>query len=66
VDAAVERLRHVVRLTPRDADAHYHLGRYLLARGERDPAAGEFRAALKLQPDLSAAKDSLQQMGLRP
>ena len=62
VDAAIERLRRVVKLSPRDAEAHFHLGRYLAARGEGDSAAREFRAALNIQPELASAREALERL----
>jgi len=47
-DAAVH-LREAVRLLPDEGIAYYHLGKLLLARGERDKAATVLTKALSLR-----------------
>ena len=63
---AVSVLERILKGNPRDAEAHYQLGRFLEAGGKKQQAAAEFRLALKLQPDLSEAKESLQKLEVNP
>jgi tetratricopeptide (TPR) repeat protein len=45
-----------------EAIAHYNLGYMLLERNSRDVAAGHFRRALELNPQLSAAQQMLEEL----
>ncbi len=58
-DLAVERLRGVVRITPDDPAAHYHLGMTLHDAGRLADAASSYRRALSLQPGFIEARTNL-------
>src|SRR5207245_4897501 len=47
-------LREAVRLDPRDADAHYHLGTVLDRRGHHGAAIAALREALRLSSHTTA------------
>jgi Flp pilus assembly protein TadD len=66
VGGGIEHLQRFIALNPRDAEAHYQLGRFLAATGKRDDAAREFGQALKLRPDIKGAKEDLQRLGVKP
>lgn len=55
----IAEVRAGLRSHPDDPYAHNTLGLLLMRAGELPAAAGEFRAALKLKPDLAAARSSL-------
>jgi Flp pilus assembly protein TadD len=52
----------VLRVHPDDAVTHNCLGVVLARLGRRDEARQEFDAALRLRPDLVAARDNLQRL----
>ncbi|RME37765.1 MAG: tetratricopeptide repeat protein, partial [Planctomycetota bacterium] len=52
--------RRALRRNPRYALAHNNLGIALLRLGRPAEAAAHFRSALRLDPDLSNAKQGLQ------
>jgi Flp pilus assembly protein TadD len=59
VPDAVKALAEAVRLSPRDATAHYNLGHALAASGRMDEALRHFRAATRLQPSFVEAHNNL-------
>ena len=61
--AAAELYRKGIALCPEDDVAHYELGKVLLTLGEAQGAQNEFEAALKINPNFTAAKTALE--GLR-
>ncbi len=48
---AEQALRHYIAVDPRNVNAHLQLGRVLRELGRSEPAAAEFNAAAKLDPD---------------
>ncbi len=63
---AEEALRLAIRLNPRLAAAHYHLGLALIAQGRTDEAKVAFRRARELAPESAfglAASRHLQALG---
>jgi cytochrome c-type biogenesis protein CcmH/NrfG len=48
---AFEELRTAIRLSPRDADSHYDLGKMELESGDMAAAIPELEAAIRLLPD---------------
>ena len=61
--AAAELYRNGIALCPEDDVAHYELGKVLVTLGDLQSAEGEFEAALKINPNFTAAKTALE--GLR-
>ena len=61
--AAAELYRKGIALCPEDDVAHYELGKVLVTLGEAQAAQSEFEAALKINPNFTAAKTALE--GLR-
>jgi tetratricopeptide (TPR) repeat protein len=51
LDLAEKYLSDAVRLAPRDATVHEHLGDVLAARGDRERALQSYRTALDLDPE---------------
>ena len=49
-----------IRIDPASALAHNNLGSALVARGDRDRAIEHFREALRLDPDMAAARRNLE------
>jgi tetratricopeptide (TPR) repeat protein len=49
--AAIHEFREVIRLVPRHAGAHFHLGDALRGGGDLDNAIAEYRASLELDPE---------------
>jgi tetratricopeptide (TPR) repeat protein len=58
--AAVDLYRQGLALCPDDEVAHYELGKLLAGMGRIDEAALEFKAAIKLNPKLQAAREQLK------
>ncbi len=54
--------REGLALCPRDDVAHYELGRILAEAGRWNEAREEFDAALKINPDFSAARQELERL----
>ena len=52
---AVDHLKTLVRVAPRDPQAHVDLGVAYFATGDVDAAAARFREALRLKPDMPGA-----------
>ena len=48
---------------PTPARAHYHLGKLLAARGDRDGARAEYTEALRLRPKYDEARKALDALG---
>lgn len=61
--AAADLYRKGIVLCPEDDVAHYELGKVLLTLGDAQAAQNEFEAALKINPNFTAAKTALE--GLR-
>jgi Flp pilus assembly protein TadD/mono/diheme cytochrome c family protein len=59
VPDALAALGEAVRLSPRDATAHYNFGHALAASGRIDEALGHFRDAARLQPSFVEAHNNL-------
>jgi tetratricopeptide (TPR) repeat protein len=59
VPDAVRTLEEAIRLSPRDATAHYNLAHALAASGRADEAIGHFREAARLQPSFAEAHNNL-------
>ena len=59
LDEAITQLRHVLRLEPRQAEAHYHLGTMLGLQGQLTEAADCFRRAAELRPHWAEAFNNL-------
>ena len=57
---AVEQFFRAVELKPDDANYHYHLAQALAAAKKIDEAITQCKRALELDPDLSAARDTLK------
>jgi tetratricopeptide (TPR) repeat protein len=66
LDRAEELYRRALRVDPKDGEVHLRLGAVLLARGDRQGAGAEARAALKVQPGSAAAEDLAQRAGGAP
>lgn len=62
-DEAEECCRSGLRGSPDDAALHHTLGRVLFEQGRLDAAVTEFRVALAIDPDLSAAHSDLLRTG---
>lgn len=58
-ERAEEEFAAAVRLNPKDAAAHYELGKLDLALGKVKPAIAELETAIRLEPDNSAAHAAL-------
>jgi tetratricopeptide (TPR) repeat protein len=58
--AAVALFRKGLALCPDDDVAHYELGKVLLASGNENEARSEFAAALKINPNFTAARAALE------
>ena len=58
--AAAALFRKGLALCPDDDVAHYELGKVLLASGNQNAARSEFEAALKINPNFSAARTALE------
>ncbi|PIN05865.1 hypothetical protein CDL12_21594 [Handroanthus impetiginosus] len=63
VDSAIEDLVEAVGLSPDNAKAFCLLGQCYEIRGQRDEAKNAFEAALKIEPDLKEARESLGRLG---
>jgi tetratricopeptide (TPR) repeat protein len=61
--AASVELQKAAELEPDVAANHFDAGTALEAAGERDRAAGEYRRALELQPDMRQAREALDRLG---
>lgn len=55
----IEALRHIIRLNPGYAQAHFNLGNALLQNGDHQNAARHFEQATALKPDYSEAYNNL-------
>jgi tetratricopeptide (TPR) repeat protein len=64
-DAAEKQFREILRLDPRNAEAHANIGVIAYTEREYAQAAQEFRAALKLRPSLWNAQAFLGMSELR-
>ncbi len=53
-----------VQKRPVNAHAHYHLGNAYLHRGEAEAAVRHYEQALQLEPDLTAAREKIEQLRL--
>ena len=58
--SALETFRRAVQANPESAEAHFGVGRVVLALGQSQEAAGEFETVLRLQPDNVAARRLLR------
>ena len=59
VNQAITLSREAVQVDPRNAEAHYNLGYYLLDSGDADAALAEFLEAKRIDPEIPAYLDSL-------
>jgi hypothetical protein len=59
-EKSVPILREALKHAPGDATNHHNLGNALAMSGQHDEAIQHYRAALTLEPDLDAARKSLQ------
>jgi len=50
-DKFEKNIREAIRLNPKDADAHYHLGRYFFEEKRYKEARGAFEDSYKIQPE---------------
>lgn len=55
-DKAIEKMREVVRNSPKNNDAYEELGYMFLKKGEFDEALSAFRSALKINPRMRTAR----------
>jgi tetratricopeptide (TPR) repeat protein len=58
-------LEENLRAHPNSAKAHYGVGRAYRAAGRETDALAEFREALRLEPELTAAKDAIASARLK-
>jgi tetratricopeptide (TPR) repeat protein len=61
-EQAIALYRQGVKLCPDDDVARYELGKLLFERGRRDEAREELEAAVKINPDFTAAKKLLGEL----
>ena len=66
LDKAYTEFLESVRLSPKSASAHYDLGLVLQKQKKPNDAANEFRRALAIDPQFSAARDALSHMAPAP
>lgn len=59
---AESRYREGLQICPEDDVAHYELGRILADTGRRGEARDEFEAALKTNPNFTAAREELDSL----
>ncbi len=64
IEEAVEWLEKAVRRQPDFPEAHFNLGNDLVGLGRLDEARIHFEEALRLKPDWTAARESLERIGL--
>lgn len=63
IDEAQKNLRQAVLINPDHFLAHFHLGRVLAARGDREGARAELLQASRLQPGDKNVQAELQKLG---
>jgi len=63
-EAAIARFQDAIALDPKCAEAHFYLGQATAVRGQQllDGARHSYQNALNLNPNLTAARQSLQQL----
>lgn len=61
-EQAIEFYRQGLKLCPDDDVARFELGKLLLERGRKEEARSELEAALKINPDFTAAKRLLEEL----
>jgi Flp pilus assembly protein TadD len=62
LDRAVTAQRRAVALASDNPEVRTHLGAIYEAQGNRDAAAAEYRAALKLDPEFAPARESQRRL----
>ena len=60
--AAIEIQTQVIDAQPTDADAHYRLGVFLAAGGDRVAARRAFEASLRVQPGFAPAREAIERL----
>lgn len=60
--AAIEIQTQVIDARPTDAEAHYRLGVFLAAGGDRAAARRAFEASLRLQPGFAPAMEAIERL----
>ena len=60
--AAIEVQTRVVAARPGDAEAHYRLGVFLAASGDRTAARTAFEASLRVEPGFAPASEALARL----
>ena len=63
---ALEAIKKAADLAPTDAKVHYNLGLLLAKNGQTDEAIKVFEETLKLKPDYTDAKNSLEMYVKKP
>ena len=63
--AAIELQRQVLGARPADANAHYRLGVFLAASGDRAAARGAFEDSLRLLPGFAPAAAAIERLNRR-
>jgi len=59
---ALTAYRNAVRYSPLNAESHFQLGRFLAANGQTDEARAELQTALRLDSNLTAARQALRKL----
>lgn len=65
-EGAIREAETAIQLDSSNVHAHINLGRYLMHAKRWDEAAEQFKAALKLDPNSSAARSWLDRIGRQP
>ena len=56
---AIEQFKQALRIKPQSAEVHYNLGNAFIQQGNVKDAMQHYEEALRIRPDLTAARDAL-------